>query len=78
MTEFEVLGFRKGERTSKNGVKYIGCNVYLAYEDPSIIGLGCLDVFTMGNSVPSQLSAGDKVHVIYNRFGRVEAIEKIG
>ena len=77
MTDYEVLGVRKTQRTSKNGVNYIGVNVYLAYEDPSVKGLGCMDVFAMSNNVPDDLRSGDHVHVIYNRWGRVEAVERV-
>lgn len=79
MQVYEVLGLRRREATSKrNGNKYIACNVYLAFEEPSVTGLACLDIFAHGENVPADIRPGDHVNIIYNRFGSVEAVTKIG
>jgi hypothetical protein len=74
--EMKVIGIGRSNRTSKTtGREYTAVNVYCTYGMNGIDGLACEAVFCTSAAVPDGIKVGDRVRVLYNKFGHVEKVE---
>jgi len=76
--QYEVIGIRRAERTSKKtGNKYIGVNLFCTYESQSVEGLGTESFFATAANVPPEVHVGSIIRPYYNRFGSIESFEVV-
>ena len=74
----KIIGFQQVSGTSKEGRSYSGVRIYVTEERNNVNGLACDDVYVGNQFLNGQsFSIGDEVRFIYNKFGRVEGIEKV-
>ena len=71
-----VVGMRKFDYTSKrSGESYAAATLFCTEQRKNVVGMACFDLFCHADIVPPELSIGDEVKCLYNRFGGVESIE---
>lgn len=76
---YEVIGIAHRQYTNKQGKAVSGYNLYVTYEDRSTNGLACMREWISDPVMEdSGISIGDKVNLLYNRYGRVESIKIAG
>lgn len=74
--DYTVIGFKNVDFVSKQGRQVTGTRLYLTYQEQYTFGEACLDVF-IRNTVDYVPAVGDRVTLLYNRYGRVENIQVI-
>lgn len=73
----KFVGVRFGDRVSKTtGNTYKAANVYLTYKANNIDGVGTTEVFCKADSIQLDVNIGDEVNVFYNKYGKVDKIER--
>lgn len=76
----EVLGIKKGsfvDRTTGATVTY--CHLHVADQDKNVDGLA-VDILKVPQGmliIGNQIKVRDKIAVTYNKFGRIDTIEKL-
>lgn len=77
MFEYKFMGKRSVNFTSSNGQNIEGISLYIAHEDPNVIGYATDKVFVpKGIDIPDSLKFGDNLNIIFNHKGKVVSIEK--
>lgn len=75
-----VLGIKSGsfnDRETGNNIKY--CQIHVASEDKNVVG-EAVDILKLSadlHEIGKALKPGDKIQVAYNKFGKVEIIQKL-
>ena len=74
----KVIGMQvKDVVSKKTGNPYKAAVLFVTYESKNVTGLASMQIFTTVDRVPDDISLGDEVNVLYNRFGNVESVEKL-
>lgn len=74
----KVIGMQvKDVVSKKTGNPYKAAIIFATYESKNVTGLAAMQVYTTADRVPDDLSLGDEINVLYNRFGNVESVEKL-
>lgn len=74
----KVIGMREVDRVSKiSGKHYKALNLYVVFKGSNITGEGCEVLFLMKDNCYPGIAVGDDIKVSYNRFGNVEAVERV-
>lgn len=71
---YNLVGYEKVDYTNKQGVQITGHRLHLTYESDKIQGQGVESVYVSSTVQMPKLALGQKVDVLYNRFGKVSAI----
>lgn len=76
----EVLGIKKGSFVDKStGSTITYCHLHVADQDKNVDGLA-VEVLKIPQGMldkGNQVNVGDEISVTYNKFGRIETIEKL-
>lgn len=79
MPTYEIIGKRIVDYKRKSdGQQVNGYEFHLTYKDENVDGLGAMSVFVRSENLDEPLQIGDRVHVLYNRWGRVETLQLAG
>lgn len=75
----KIIGFKRGDFTSKDGVAVTGYNVYLAYPatGADAYGVICERIYFSDTKLVRsgyKLHVNDEVNISYNRYGKPESI----
>ncbi len=71
-----VLGKRPVSFTAKDGKEVKGVSLYLGYETEGVEGMAADKVFIPAAKMPkNDIVVGAEVDVLFNRYGKVEAIK---
>lgn len=74
----KVIGMQVRDRTSKKTNRdYKEAILYCTYTSSRVTGTAVERVSCLAETVPDGLQLGDEINVFYNRFGSVEAVERI-
>lgn len=73
-----IVGFQRVNGTNKQGQPYSGYRIFCTETRPNVSGLACDDVYVSDSYMPEEnLSVGDQIDFVYNKFGRVTGINVI-
>lgn len=72
--EITIIGIRHSEFDAKDGNHVCGRTIFYSYSDSRTEGTACDKVFLSDRKFPQELSVGEVVRLMYNRFGKVEYI----
>lgn len=75
---YEVVGFARSEFKPKDKQETIcGWNIYVQCEDDKVTGYKC-DRFYLGDGkCDYQPQVGDRINVYYNRYGKVDSVQRV-
>ena len=75
--ECKVIGYGKTEFKPQDSNEPIrGMNLYVSYEKDNVTGVAAERLFITEKKIGTYLpQVGDQVNIIYNRYGKVEAVE---
>lgn len=78
----KIIGFKRGDFTSKDGVAITGYNVYLTYPatGTDADGVICERVYFSDAKLARsgyKLHVNDEVNISYNRYGKPESITAV-
>lgn len=74
MDEYTLVGYERVDYTNKDGKQIKGHRLHLSYVSPKVDGVAVECVF-VGDSVQvPQLALKSKIALLYNRYGRVSAV----
>lgn len=71
---YTLVGYEKVDYTNKQNVHITGHRLHLTYDSDKIQGSGVESVYVSPSVDVPKLALGQKVDVLYNRFGKVSAI----
>lgn len=72
---YEVIGLEHRQYTNKQGRQVSGYNLYVTFEKKNVDGMACFQEWCSDSVVKdSGVDVGDKVDLLYNRYGKVESI----
>lgn len=75
---FEVVGFaRSSFKSQDNNQTITGWNIYVQYEDPKVTGYKCERIYLNDGKCEYSPQIGDKINVMYNRYGKVDSIYRV-
>lgn len=75
---FEVVGFACSSFQSQDNNQTItGWNIYVQYEDKKVTGYKCERLYLNDGKCDYTPALGDRINVIYNRYGKVDSIYKV-
>ena len=75
---FEVVGFARSEFKPQDKNETIsGWNIYVQYEDPKVTGYKCERIYLADGKCNYAPMIGDRIKVNYNRYGKVDSIERV-
>ena len=70
-----VIGKKPVSFTAKDGKEITGTTYYLGYETDGVEGMATDKVFISAAKMPKDdIAVGSEVDVLFNRYGKVEAI----
>ena len=76
---YEIIGIEHRQYTNKAGRQVSGYNLYAAWEQKNVNGRACMREWVSDDVMEtSGVTIGDKADILYNRYGRVEAIKPVG
>lgn len=77
MNNYEVIGIQHRQYESKKtGQQVSGYNIFVTYTANGVDGVACDSLWvTEQVFFEADISLGDKVNVMYNRYGRVVALK---
>lgn len=78
MEVYEVVGYRRVKFTdekTKNPVDGYTLFLQRTPDDDKIVGLECCKQFISSQYVSYQPQLGDNIRLIYNRYGKIGAVE---
>lgn len=75
----KIVGFQKVTGTNKAGQAYSGVRIFVTEERFNVQGLACDDVYVGDQFLPAGVvfNVGDEVEFVYNKFGRVQGVNRI-
>ena len=72
---YEVIGIEHRQYTNKQGRLVSGYNLYFTFSKRNMDGVACQSEWCRDDVVQdSGVAVGDKVDLLYNRYGKVESI----
>lgn len=76
MNNYEVIGIQRREYDSKKTGQHVtGYNIFVAYQQNGVDGVACESLWVSDDLfLNADILVGDKVNVMYNRYGRVASI----
>lgn len=75
---FEVVGFARSQfQAQDNGQTITGWNIYVQYEDSKVTGYKCERLYLGDGKCDYQPRVGDRINVYYNRYGKVDNIQRL-
>lgn len=78
MDQYEVVGFQRSQFTAQdNGQVITGVNIYVQCEDPKVTGYKCDRVYLGDGKCDYTPMLGDRIKVNYNRYGKVQSVERL-
>lgn len=77
MNNYEVIGIQRREYDSKKtGQHVVGYNIFVTYTANGVDGVACESLWISEQVfMDADIMLGDKVNVMYNRYGRVASIK---
>lgn len=75
----KIVGFQSVKGTNKQGQSYSGVRMFVTEERDKVQGLACDDVYVGDQFLPVGVvfNVGDEVDFVYNKFGRVQGVNRI-
>ena len=75
---YEVVGFSRSEFQAKDNNQVIrGYQIYVQYEDQHTTGYRCERLYLNDGKCDYIPHLGDRINVMYNKYGKVEAIYSV-
>lgn len=74
-----IVGFQKVQGTNKQGLPYSGVRMFVTETRPNVQGLAVDDVYVGDQFLPVGVvfNVGDEVEFVYNKFGRVQGVNRV-
>ena len=75
----KIVGFQQVNGTNKQGQPYSGVRMFVTEERRNVQGLAVDDVYVGNQFLPVGVvfNVGDEVSFVYNKFGRVEGVNRL-
>lgn len=75
---YEVIGLEHRQYTNKQGRQVSGYNIYVTFEKKNMDGIACFQDWCSDAAVKeSGVCVGDKVDLLYNRYGKIESVRLV-
>lgn len=72
---YEVIGLEHRQYTNKQGRQVSGYNIFVTFEKKGMDGIACFADWCSDAAVKdSGVCVGDKVNLLYNRYGKIDTI----
>jgi hypothetical protein len=80
MTVMTVVGLKQTSFKPEDSDREIrGVNLWAAYDQNGVEGKACDRIFVKESALPDDpISLGDDIEILYNKWGKVDLVRKVG